>query len=69
MNEEYMLLTVVAFLWIGWSNWKLHNQIEELEEQIEIQHTLITNMADELNKFGSPNVKKETTPVYNIHYE
>jgi hypothetical protein len=69
MNENYILLISAAFLWIGWSNWKLHNTVEELEEQIDIQHSLIMNMAKELEKFGSPNVKKEAEPVYNIHYE
>jgi len=69
MNGDYLLLIAGAFIWIGWSNWKLHTLVEELEEQIDVQHSLIMNMAKELEKFGSPNIKKEAEPVYNIRYE
>lgn len=69
MSGDYLLLIAGAFIWIGWLNWKLTNEVEELYEQFEIQSELIGKMAEELNKLGSPNVKKAETPMYNIKYE
>jgi cell division protein FtsL len=69
MSTDLTLLIVVAFLWISWKNWGLAEEVEEANETIDAQNSLIACMAEELNKLGSPNVKQTTTPTYNINYE
>jgi len=69
MSTDLTLLIVVAFLWIGWKNWGLAEEVEEANETIDAQNNLIACMAEELSKLGSPNVKQTTTPTYNINYE
>lgn len=69
MNADYLIIIAAAFVWIGWKNWSLTNEIEEANDTIESQGNLIGLMAEELNKLGSPNVKQSSTPTYNINYE
>ncbi len=69
MSGEYILFIAAAFIWIGWKNLQLSNEIEEINEAIETQNKLITCMAEELSKLGSPNVKESSIPAYNIKYE
>lgn len=69
MNADYLILIAAAFIWIGWKNWSLANEVEDAYDTIESQNNLIACMAEELNKLGSPNVKQSSTPTYNINYE
>ena len=69
MSMDYILIIAVAFLWIGWKNWQLESEIEEINEVLETQNKLISCMAEELSKLGSPNVKESSIPAYNIKYE
>lgn len=55
MNELFLLsLALVA---LGIYNWKLTNKLAEANETLDEYNSMIMEMALELEKLGSPNVK------------
>jgi len=55
MVEIYLMAG--ALILLGVYNWKLINDLSDANEQIEMANELIIGMAQELQEYGSPNVK------------
>jgi len=68
MDLLYYTMYGVILLWLGFRNWELATQVEELQEQMETNSELIVSMAKELSELGSPNVSIVPNSSYQIKY-
>jgi len=55
MVELYLLSGALVLL--GVYNWKLTTDLQDAYDQIDMANELILGMAQELQEYGSPNVK------------